>query len=222
MIYFLLVILLLLVAFLLLRLRVRVELTENRRILFAGLGRSGVEIDFLSDISRIKMFGFTVRTIHRTESDEDEPITSKPISLCKEKKPPKPKARSKSSASITDILKISLKVISASWKFVVEIFKSIIVEEAEADIHAGFETPDMTGQVYGYYQAAIYAIPSFGKRVRFYPDWMGASFTGRAKLSLALPVYALVYRLLLLLMRLPILKIIRLIRAKQKGAVYAK
>ena len=86
----------------------------------------------------------------------------------------------------------------------------------------GFESPYLTGELYGYYHALIGAVPALAPRLRFYPDWTGQSFAGSARLSLAIPMYALLYRTGLMICRIPIVKTIRLVREHKKGAAYAK
>lgn len=223
--YILVIILVLFVGFLLLRLRFRLELSDTRRLLFFGIGRSGAEIDFIDDVTRIKLMGLTVTTLN-APSNESKPNDSesaiRAVKLGKEKLPDSKRPKGKSTrANALEWLKIGLNVFHALRQYVVELYRSIRVEIACAEIRAGFESPDMTGQTFGYYHALIGAIPSLAPRLQFYPDWMGQSFSGSARLSIAIPMYALFGRTLVFLYRLPLLKIMRMARNQRKGAAYA-
>lgn len=59
--YIILALIVLVGLFLLLRLRVRVVLDDDQKIVFAGLGRSGPEIDFVAKTARIKVAGLTLK-----------------------------------------------------------------------------------------------------------------------------------------------------------------
>lgn len=205
--------------FLALRLRVRVELSEERRMLFAGLGRSGIEINFIDDRRRLKLFGISVKTLAKKDaSTEKEPKPLRPVPLSAKPKSPSRKR----SFPVRASLNLLPRIIRAARLYIVELFRSVIIEEAQAEIRAGFESPHLTGQAYGYYFALLGAVPSLEKRLVFYPDWAGPSFSGSGRLSVALPMYALVFRTLVLLIRLPLVKLLRLIRGGQKGMAYAK
>ena len=217
------IIFILIICVLMLRLRLRIELNSKRRLIFLGVGRSGVQVDYVANVTRIRLLGMTIRTISRVDTKDEAkdaiPITATKISRGKsaEKRTEKRRVR-----HIREWIDISLTSWSAVRKYIVDLFRAVIVEEAEAEIHGGFESPNLTGEVYGYYHALIGAVPSLAPRLRFYPDWMGRSFDGSARLSLAIPLYSLVYRTGLMIFRLPILRTYRLVREQRKGAAYVK
>ena len=219
------IILILFVCFLMSRLRFRAELSDRRRLLFFGIGRSGVQVDYVANVTRIRLFGLTVKTIPRLESDTESFDTESPVTptpITKDKVRTRRQKGRKRPLHIREWLDIAITSLRAVRKYMAELFRAVIVEEAEAEIRAGFESPNVTGELYGYYQALIGAVPSLAPRLRFYPDWMGISFSGSARLSLAIPMYALLYRTGLMIFRLPILKTYRLVKEQRKGAAYAK
>ena len=201
------IIALLLAAICLLRLRLRFELGSDRRLLFVGLGRSGPEYDFVRRIQSFMLFG--------------QRIKSTPMKKVEKAAEPKPEAQPREKARrvrpFGDILKAVPDVSRALWRYSIELLKSIAVEELEADVEAGFYEPDLTGQLFGYYQAALAAAPSVVGRVRFTPDWIGASFAGQARVAVALPLYRLLYRTLILIGQLPLRRLIKLAIGKKRG-----
>ena len=221
------IILILIACFLMLRLRFRVELSDKRRVMFLGVGRSGVQVDFVDNVSRVKLWGLTIKSSLRHKPEAvagvEKAVPVKPTYLKKEKHVDrKRRLGRRGPLHIREWLDIGLKSLRAVRLFVVDLFHAVIVEEAEAEICAGFESPHLTGELYGYYHALIGAVPALAPRLRFYPDWTGQSFAGSARLSLAIPMYALLYRTGLMIFRMPILKTIRLVRKQKKGAAYAK
>ena len=219
--YFLIGFVAVIVATLLLRLRVRLELSNERRILFAGLGRSGVQIDYIANTTAIKLIGVTIKTMPRGDAESSEPVLSETISLSRPTAT-KAKKRSKRAFPVRAFLRLLPRIFRALRLYIVALFKAVIVEQAEAEVRAGFDSPHLTGQVYGYYFALIGAIPSLENRLNFYPDWLGASFAGSARLSLAMPLYALFYYTFVFIIRLPIITVIRIYRGANKGVVYVK
>ncbi|MEW6050237.1 MAG: hypothetical protein AB1644_04145 [Candidatus Zixiibacteriota bacterium] len=202
----------LIVAFLLVRLRVRLEFSGERRALFVGLGRSGPEIDFAAKVGRVRLFGLNIESFSLRKSAA---TSVQPIRLGSAK-PSGAKKRDSRRRLMFDFewLDVLPATLTAVWRFLVGIFKAAIIEECEAKVQGGFPTPDLTGQAYGYYCAFVGAFPAVTERVTYTPDWSGASFNGSVRLSVALPVYALVYRTIVLLIQLPVRKIYRITRGK--------
>jgi len=216
MIYILAAIFFLIIAASLVRVRLRLEISPERRILFVGLGRSGSEIDFVKREGVLKLFGLRLKQFKLDDAHKSQ-RTARPTSAKSGESPsisPKPSSRRRSLRSILEFVPPSA---NAFWKCGLGLFKSTIVEEAEADIEAGFDTPDVTGQAFGYYQAALAAAPGLFGRVSFTPNWTGRTFSGSARLSLAWPVYRLLWQTTLLLWRLPKRKIYRLAIGEKKG-----
>lgn len=214
MLYALIFIALAMVAVLLLRLRVRIELeNRSRRILFAGLGRTGVDLDFMDRRGTLRLAGIPLRgfDLDRRKARPDESEKKKPKKAKKEARP------SRRTRSISDALLIAPAVLSAVGSYLLGLIRDAVVEEADGKIEGGFDQPDLTGISYGYYQAAAAAVPAIGQRFRFVPDWTGPSFSGAARFAVAIPVYRLVWRTLLLAKDLPLRKLVKLAIGKKKG-----
>ncbi len=194
----------------LLNLRVRFELSGDRRLLFIGLGRTGPELDFVRGRGVFRLAGIRVKTFAIGERKPSKP----------KKKPEKPrraKPLKKATRPLRDILRVGTKCLGPVGAFLTGILKSVAVERLEGQIEVGFESPDLTGRVFGYYQAALAAVPGVVGRVRFIPDWTGASFGGSARVAVALPLYKLLARTAVLIYRLPLRELIRLAIGKKKG-----
>ncbi|MCX6833592.1 MAG: hypothetical protein NTW07_00410 [candidate division Zixibacteria bacterium] len=219
MVYALLVAVVLVAALLLVRLRLRVEISPERRLVFVGLGRTGPEIDFvrreiqirLSGL-RIKRFSFRDRAAKvKTARMEESPAKIEGV-------PTKP-GRSRSVKAVLDILP---QCLGALWSYLLGLLQAAIIEQAEGEIEAGFEAPHITGQVYGCYQAALAIAPTLMGRFRYTPVWTGRSFSGTLRLTVAWPVYRLVWQTVLLTWRLPIRKFVKLAIGEKKGDRHVK
>lgn len=210
MLYVILIIGLLLVAITLLRIRVRFELSRDERLLFVGLGRSGHEQDFVARVGWIKLFGMRVKTLRPEEKKEPTVKSAK-----KKKKPEKKKTERQ--RSIKDGLAMVPGVFRALNNYLWSLIRSVRVEELDGEIEAGFDSPDTTGQAYGYYQAALATVPSVAGRLRFTPDWSGPSFNGSARVALAIPLYKIILRTIVLIFKLPLRKLVKLAIGRKKG-----
>ena len=198
---------LLLAAICLLRLRLRFELGSDRRLLFVGLGRSGPEYDFVRRVQSFKLFGRCIKS-----------TPMKKVDKAAEPKPEaQPRKKAKRVRPFGDILRAVPEVSRALWRYTIGLLKSVVIEELEADVQAGFYEPDLTGQLFGYYQAALAAAPSIVGRVHYTPDWTGASFAGQARVAVALPLYRLLFRTLMLICQLPLRRLIKLAIGKKRG-----
>ena len=209
MLYILSAIVIIVVAVMLLRFRIRLDLSKERRLLFVGLGRTGHEHDFASGRGKLRLFGLNIKSI---KAEKEKP-KAKP----KPAKKPKKKKKITRQRSIADILRVVPAVGRAVTGYMYSLLKSLIVEKLEGEIQAGFETPDLTGQAYGFYQAALGSVPSIGGRLKFIPDWEGQSFNGAAKVSVAIPLYRVFVRTVVLIFRLPLRDLIKLAIGKKKG-----
>jgi hypothetical protein len=218
MIYFLLILVALLTALMLLRVRIRVDLSGEHRLMFLGLGRTGPEFDFERGIGQFRLFGFSVKTFSlKREKKDERPVEATPI----EKVEKAPSAKPKRERSVWDVMAMTPQIVSAFWRFLAGIVKSAMIEQCEGEVRAGFEEPHLTGQAFGYYHALVGMAPAVG-RFQFVPDWTGASFAGTMRLSLALPMYALVYRTCILIFQLPVRRLIKYAIGKKKGNMYDK
>jgi len=194
-----------------LRIRFRAEFNADNRIIFFGLGRSGPEIDFIAGVGRFRLFNyelgkFAVKRVPRNFSEAGDFAGT----IRREAK-----LREKTAGQAWSIFKRSLKPL---YNFFVSLFKATVIEEMKAEVAGGFDDPALTGSTFGYYQAAIGAVPALAGRVNYYPDWMGASLSGSFKMSVALPLYRLVGSFIRLLWQLPLREIAKMAIGKKKGA----
>jgi hypothetical protein len=213
MLYLILIIVVVIGSVLLLNLRVRVELDDNRRLVFFGLGRSGLEFDLAGKISYLKIIGYRLKSFRKKEKKE---AVKKEMAVPEvtEKKPPKKVPRQRSTC---EMLKLLPQCSNALWCYFIDIVKSLAVEELQGEIEGGFDSPDLTGRAFGYYRAVLGAVPALAGHFRYYPVWTGAVFSGSLRLAVVLPLYKMLYRTLLLVFRLPLRKIIKVAIGTKKG-----
>lgn len=227
MVYLVLAVLIVLTAILLLRLRVRFEISQHRRLLFVGLGRSGPEFDFANHVTHVKVLGMTVKSIprvekpaedkarHKQQERKDDLIRAHKVEEAKLERAdtgqPAPPTRTR---ELLDLLRHNSR---ALLQYVTSMWHAVIIEELEGQVRGGFSAPHLTGQAYGYYHALMGAVPALAGRFQFIPDWMGASFTGNMRVTVALPLYVLVYRTIVLMIHLPVRRILQFVKAKKKG-----
>lgn len=199
--YLIIGILIVLILPLLLRLRLKTALDRDEKILFAGLGRSGIRFNFHKKEKTFLLLGKVVRT---------EP-------LFREKKPQKTKApakkktaeKTKKKRSFSEIISLVPEVTKANWRYTTSLFKSARIEELNGSVRAGFESPDSTGYMYGFYTSVCGAVPGIAKRFQLIPVWDSACFEPSLRASIALPLYRFVWRTLILLIDLPLRKIVK-------------
>jgi hypothetical protein len=219
--YVLIAIALIIVAVLLLRLRLRAEVGTQQRWLFVGLGRTGIQADFVSNRLTLRWAGLSVysRPVITEKPGEEPPEKPPERKKPSEEKEPREKKKPSRRPRVTfsEFLDLVRRSKTAVWTYIVGILKAITVEQLEAEIEAGFEEPHITGQVFGYYQAALAAVPAVVGRVNYTPDYTGASFEGAIKASIALPLYKWLYRSIVLLWQLPIRDIVRMTIGSRKG-----
>ncbi len=196
-----------------LRLRLRLEISSNRRLLFLGLGRSGPEFDFRANRGVVRLFGLRIGQFRLDEEEARKKDRQAGKVARAERKPAKPKRK----RSIKDIVAILPQCLMALGKCSIGLLKAAVVEQAEGEIKAGFESPHLTGELFGHYQAALAAAPSLLGRVRYIPDWTGPSLSGLVRCSVAWPVYRFVWQTILLVGRLPVRKIIKLAIGTKEG-----
>ncbi|MDX9856577.1 MAG: hypothetical protein RBT76_02180 [candidate division Zixibacteria bacterium] len=229
--YILILLCALLTLLLLLRLRVRLVLDDQYRLVFVGLGRSGSEINLRTRQGTIKIAGIAIRQFDLDEADDR---TAGPG-----QSPPKPSPRK--SAWLGRLLHRGFRrtweearVFAKTWwrdirgrgdritravvLFGAELLHDLILEQLEGKVEAGFDEPHLTGEVFGYYQAALGVFPALAGHVQFVPVWTGASFRGAIRVTVALPLYALVWRTVRLMWRLPITRLVAFSIHLKKGA----
>jgi hypothetical protein len=223
MLYLLIAIIVLVTALLLTRLRLRLEVSDDRRLLFVGLGRTGPELDFRTKRGVLRLFGFRIGefAIRRGEKKVADEIKKAIEEAAGDRAAPTKekakKAKRKRKRSIRDIVAVVPQSLRAVGKYFLGLVKAAVVEQAEGEIEAGFASPDLTGQVYGYYQAALGVAPALVGRVAYTPIWTGPSFSGVVRCAVAWPVYRIVWQTTLLVFRLPVTKIIKLAIGTKEG-----
>ncbi|MEW5797274.1 MAG: hypothetical protein AB1772_13080, partial [Candidatus Zixiibacteriota bacterium] len=200
MLYVWLSLLLILTALVVARIRIRLEIAPRTRLLAVKLGRSGPEFDMVGGGIVVRLFG---RRVWR--------IAPKPAKVRKHAPARSSAPQEQRSASLAyriRLLRQALRVVprclSAIFRFVIAGIKSAVVEQAECEIRGGFANPALTGQVYGFYQAALATAPGFFRRVNFNPDWTVPTMSGTVRVTVAWPVYRLVWETAVLLTRLPL------------------
>lgn len=213
---YILLILLLFAAILLLNVRVRFILSDSKKLLFVGVGRSGPEFDFLGRIGSVKLFGVKIKSFEigkeKKRKEREAEAETKEAKAAEPSKPPK-WAR----VSLRDLYRIGPKCIKPLWAYLVSVLRAVVVEKLEGRVQVGFDSPDLTGAVFGYYQAALAAMPGVVGRLRYVPDWTGPSFRGAGRVSVAIPVYKLLLRTMVLTYRLPLRDLLKLAIRKKKG-----
>lgn len=213
------IVLLILIGIALLRLRVRFEFGHDDRWVFLGLGRSGIEIDYLGRSQTIRVAGLAVKRqpLSRSSTESTGESTQETEAATDQDGGEAGRGVSVDSAMIRKIISLAPQVLREAGVYSKALLNRVIVERLEADIRAGFDSPDMTGQTYGAYHAVMGAVPALAGHVRFTPDWQGASFHGRARGSLALPLYQVLLRTPRLIWRLPLREIVKMAKGIKKG-----
>ncbi len=216
MLYLLLILLVVFIAFLLSNIRVRFQLSDGRKLLFVGLGRSGPEFDFAGKTGSIKLFGMRIKSfeIGKHEKKRRKKAEKKTKRVLAAKPPKQPK---RDRVSLWAFYRVGRKCVGPLWAYFVSLLKAVVVEEVEGQIEGGFDAPHVTGAVFGYYQAAVAVAPGVVGRVRFVPNWTGPSFSGAARMSVAMPVHQLLWRTIILTYRLPLRDLLKLAIGKKKG-----
>lgn len=211
--YLILTLVVLLAALMTLRLRIRFRVGSHQRFLFVGIGRSGQEVDFVDRTSTTRLMGFRLKTMKLGKRSKEQP---EPVS--KDGKIKKPKKKwLRRQRSWRDFVRILPSTASPLWKYGTSMLASVIVEQMQGKIEAGFEQPDRTGLAYGYYQSALAAAPAVVGKIEYLPVWDRSAFKASLTGSVALPIYRLVYYSILLVFRLPLREILKLAIGKKKG-----
>jgi hypothetical protein len=107
-----------------------------------------------------------------------------------------------------DEFKTVNQIFTAFWRFVKALFKSKY-HHLDIFLQGGFGAPDITGIVLG----AIEAVkPAFGNRITivYCPDMMAQSGSGSVNAQIVVRVYSVLAEALLLISRLPMLRIVKI------------
>ena len=199
MIYMFTIIALILISVLLLRIRLKIQLDDDIKTVFLGLGRTGLFYDILKKQSNLLILGTYKREF--VSEKQKQPTTN-------QMKPTKKKT--KREIPFGEILDIVINSSKACYTYSVSLLKSVIIEELQGEVSGGFDSPDKTGQLFGYYQAVYSAVPSVVGRLQYYPNWTEASFDANLKASVAIPLYKIVYRSIILFFSLPLRDILKI------------
>ena len=210
MLYLIITIAVLATATLALRCRIRLRLSNEQKLLFVGLGRTGALFDLANETSSVKLFGISIKTVGRRKTRARSARSSA------DKRPPQ-RARHRLTLSVGDALEVGGRLIRALWKGQRSLLKGVKIEEFQGDVIGGFNSPDQSGIIYGCYQAVIGIVPQVAGRFHFTPYWQGAYLRGALNASVAIPLYRVVYELIATVLRLPIRKIISISIGKMKG-----
>jgi hypothetical protein len=208
----------LLLAFLLLRIRVRLDISDTQKRLFIGLGKTGPEYDFVNRTKRLHLFGVPLKPSRPIVRPGGIPARS-PENLSAVPQ----RHTSRRRIPIGTWLALVPDILAAGLSFLSGLIRSVVIEQCEGSIRAGAASPDQTGQLFGCYCAVAGAAPAIGTRFSFEPDWTdGPSFAGSVRFSAAVPMYALAYRFLILLFSLPLWQLYKLSRTKPEGVQHGQ
>jgi hypothetical protein len=209
--YLFLIMFVLLTLVMIVRIRVRFHFGSGQRLLFVGLGRTGPEFDLAARVGCLKLCGLNIKRFPLDRAKAKPP---------KKMKPPKEKTLSRKKTrrpTLSQLKTVVPAVAKAAWAYFRGLLKAVIVEELQGEITGGFASPDVTGTVFGYYQAALAAVPAVAGRVTYIPDWTGPSFSGVVRGSVALPIYKLVFLTIRLVFELPLKQLLKLAIGRKKG-----
>ncbi len=192
------------------KLRLKFSFGQGDRLLFIGIGKSGPELNFVDKVGVIKIAGVKLKSFSLQKSEKKE----KSEKIKKEK----PKKEKKRTRSIKQAVSLLPNLLNSLGHFFLGLLKSIIVEEFQGKIEAGFDSPDNTGIVYGYYQAALASAPNVMSRVQYTPIWNDSGFSVNIRGSIALPLYKIIYQFSKFAISLPLRELIKLAIGTKKGA----
>jgi hypothetical protein len=214
MLYFLIGIIALIAALMFLRLRIRVDITGERKLLFVGIGRTGPEFDFSAGQGVLRFAGFDLRRFELKKDGKRKQRKAKP-GVARAGKAPKTKEKRR--RPVGETVALLRESAGALWKYVTGLLTATIVEQADGEIEAGFGSPHLTGQAFGYYQAVLAAAPGLLGRIQYIPVWNGPAFSGAVHATVAWPMYRLVWETTVLVARLPLRKIVKLAIGTKEG-----
>ena len=196
---------------LLLRIRLKIRLIDSEKTIFIGLGRSGILYDLQKMSGYIQIWNRTFKQIqNKHEAKTPEKSEKLKTNEQKEKKTVKRKI------PYRQIFELIPSMMTAIWKYAVSMMKAVIIEEMNGKIEAGFDSPDITGKVFGYYQAAYHAVPAVAGRISYIPVWDETRFNAQMQLSVAIPLYKIIWRTIILIFSLPLRDIIKLTIGKKE------
>ncbi len=212
MLYTLLIFIAILIAISFLRLRMRFLWGDNKRLLFVGLGQTGPEIDFVDNVGSLRIFGWHITSFQLNTKPKKQKQKQT------DRRSGKIKQREERERDWYVLLpRIVPRTATALGRMIAHLYRYTIVEELSARIEAGFDSPDLTGQLYGGYHAVVGAVPGLSQRISFQPNWVEESFNGKIQMAFALPLYRLIWRIIVLIGQLPLRDLYKLAIGTKRG-----
>lgn len=199
------ILVLLLIGLLFLRLRVSCQINSEQKQLYAGLGRSGVLLDWTGQTGAVQLFGAKIKSF-ALKKEKVEPREATDKESLVDKKPKTTRRR----PDLKESISLALGSLQPLWHWFISLLRATKIEQLEGRFRGGFDSPDLTGQAYGYYQAMLGSVPAMADRVTYEPTWTEAGFEADLKGSVTLPLYSLVGRTIQLAWALPLRKLIKL------------
>ena len=206
----------LIVGLLVLHLRFRVIFSDSDRRIVVSLGhRTGVTADLVDEQLIFTLFGWKVHSRPLIPPDQPAAQVDKP-----------PEATEKSAKrqrrplweTLAELRHVAPKSLAPLRQFAPKLISAFELEELNGRVEAGFDSPDWTGTAFGYYQAALGAMPGVVGRLEFVPVWTGPSFSASGRAAVSIPLYRLIWRMIVLARHLPSKKLSKMAIQKEKGA----
>jgi hypothetical protein len=173
--------------------------------------------DKISAVSAVKIFPFERKFITgkpKKEKKEPERLIKSEMKVEAE---PEKKLENKFKLprlTRTD-LAIIFNVFGETMKLIGRLFRSPHYF-LRADIGGGAEYPDVTGELYGAYQALRPVLPG-SISIIYNPDFAAEKFSGTVEVGLVIRIFRLLWETLIFVFRLPIIRMIKLYRKLKKG-----
>lgn len=214
MIYAIFIVVLVVAALLALRLRVKATWDERDRLVFGGVGhRNGVELDFQANRGRVKLIGIGVYGFDLDLDREEKVVKDRPV----RKKRRFTGGGVRKIRTAVRMARLLPEYRRAVFTFLKGLWRAVRIEELRAEIRAGFDAPDRTGTAFGCYQALLGMAPALAGRLAFVPDWTGPSFATSGRAAVAVPLYKILWRIVVLVWQLPSKRSLKLAIEKEKG-----
>jgi hypothetical protein len=157
----------------------------------------------ISAVSEIRIFPFSYR-LRRGKHKPQTPII-------KNKKTPAPKDNRLDISKLTGAdLKLILSVVGESLNLLGRLFRAARYY-LNADLAGGISGPDLTGQLYGAYNALRPVMPA-SVAISYDPDFLSEKLAGAISFGLAVRAISVVKYIVIFFFRLPIIKIFKLYR----------
>ncbi len=202
----------LLLGLLVLRVRLRIIYTSDIRLAALTLGRrTGFFADLVCFRGTVRVAGIPVYGMDLRKEQEEAP-SARQETPPEAEAPTQPQPKRPLRERVAALRVILPQAWRAFWNYLRSLYRATRIEELSARIEAGFASPDQTGSALGYYYAALGTAPAIVSRVQFVPVWMGPSFEASGRMTLAIPLYRLLWHTIVLLWQFPARKLIKVLR----------